>query len=316
MIERDPINAVWEMKRRFASNAVDIVSALFFILFRFRCRTNFLDTGGPRDVVPIYRPNDSPDLAWRRLVNVIAAESLKMKVENTFGSQLLRLFPFQCNRYWFPTWDEIMQYPTSTFTTQQITQADQPDPQAPNTEKLCIEGKSYECWLLECSIECDETTGGYRYSAQFADATGEWVVLGAQLRSVIDLHSMGPTVGKSYVLVDVTPETNVRREEASWWQENALSRYDADMRRKRVSANNSSTNVERGIWTRGNDISETTWTAHLILVCEKLSNNRGLRKVAVLEWHPHEWGSSSNFETTTEWLPLLPATEYSGWVVR
>lgn len=96
------------MQRRYASNPTDKAAGLAFLLRHYDI-----------NMLPVYKPSESPAQAWERLVSCVAKmqEYMPCFYPCCYGTgmsvamQLLRLFPHPSVDYWFPSWEQVMRYP-------------------------------------------------------------------------------------------------------------------------------------------------------------------------------------------------------------
>lgn len=102
---RGDLLGIPRMDHRCASNALDKVSGLFFILAGNILWTGSHYHGNVR--VPRYLPEMDPDEAWCQLVHAITDMNAPGDI-GTITMDLLTWFPYPSREHWFPSWNQAL----------------------------------------------------------------------------------------------------------------------------------------------------------------------------------------------------------------
>lgn len=91
------------MTWRCATNPLDRVAGLFFILFRSLCRTNRVIVR-----IPKYDESLTEEEAWARLLHCgLRNQCLDGSSADNIAAQLLRCPSYSPTEHWFPTWQQV-----------------------------------------------------------------------------------------------------------------------------------------------------------------------------------------------------------------
>ncbi|KAF8454010.1 hypothetical protein BGX38DRAFT_1175224 [Terfezia claveryi] len=95
--QKEILGLIVEMGKRFASTEIDRVAGL---------TTIFQGTYGS---FPIYQLADTPSTAWSKFCNLLTLPPKSDEFSHVY--QLLQHFPYPSRDAWFPSWEQVLQYP-------------------------------------------------------------------------------------------------------------------------------------------------------------------------------------------------------------
>ena len=195
------------MRGRQSSNPTDKVCALALPCQK-RTRFFWVDL-----TYPIYDAGTSAPEAWERLVvsltsTRIEESELHLQIGNmrpnnviqachNMTTQLLRLFPHPSEQHWFPSWNQVLQYPDVSIRD--------------NDSGLTTEGKKCSLHIRTgriyrgCSLQLIQAPTSEKKAVYCCTMDGKDVQLLATVPG-IEPH-IDP--GKKYVLVDISPDFSV-----------------------------------------------------------------------------------------------------------
>ena len=269
----DVAKILQSMQPRYASNPTDKAAGLAFLLCHYDI-----------NILPVYKPAESPSQAWERLVSCVATmqEHMPCYYPCCYGTgmsvalQLLRLFPHPSVDHWFPSWEQIMRYPDVSLAAPQMGYETEVLSRTDRSLRLYNARIYRECIVhgVESPVQAGHTRpahcivikggpDGQLHQLDIASPSGE--IPGELLDTTHE--------GWQYVLVDITTHHVI---------DQALSRLRVPM-----------------------------WRTHLILICRELSpfqlpppapaesepdsaplqnirHQYHLRRVTTLEWTPPE----------------------------
>jgi len=168
------------MGKRFATTEIDRVAGL---------TTIFQGTFG---VFPIYELSDTPSTAWSKFCNLLTLPPKSDEFNHVY--QLLENFPYPSRDAWFPSWEQVLQYPDTPI------QGPRRQVDTMSIFPLCFyNGVIYhECHLMRF--------GGHYVATQGWGMPNNRVAVVSIPRQMVP--QFDPLPSETYTLVDITFETD------------------------------------------------------------------------------------------------------------